>query len=486
MTISGRETIERRDPRTLQPHPLNAQLYGDERDAGLRADIAANGIREPLRITADGTIISGHSRCAIAVELDLSDVPVIVSSLDDPTEILAEMISSNNRRKKTYYVLAREYQQLKPIQAELALRRKLSGCGEDHRVNFPHGEKRKGRASDLAAVMLGMTGKTADRALHVVMAIDRARASGHDEDADLLTAHLNKSILRGYKSAHALGYLRKEQVNICMTPFNNCTWARWQWDPITGCQSTCSYCTARDQAVRNPAACIDRTAPCDEQERQLADPFAPRLHTWRLQAPLQARVSDGEEPAHYRVLTGWQGELFGPWVPREWIEQVMDTVHVSAHQGLPWQYLFLTKYPARLLEIDWPANAWVGVTVDSQECVRVAEETLRELKQRYPMMVTYLACEPLREELRFTSLAMCSWLFIGGQVRTATVPECQPPWHWVLSLMAQASRDGCGIAARPAMKLILPMTGPDTDETALPVDEAIRDAITPLLPQVTV
>ena len=166
MTIAGRETVERRDPRTLQPHQLNSLLYGDEQDEGLYSDIAMNGIREPLMITTDGTIISGHSRRTIAMELCLPDVPVIVSSLVDPLEIVAAMISSNNKRKKTNYQQAREYQQLKPILSELASRRKLSGHGEDHVPNLAHGHSHQtGRTRELAAKMLGLKPRSAESAL---------------------------------------------------------------------------------------------------------------------------------------------------------------------------------------------------------------------------------------------------------------------------------------------------------------------------------
>ena len=479
-------TVEQYDPRSLQAHPLNAQLYGEEAGDDLRASIAVHGILTPLLITREAVIISGHRRHAVALELGLATVPVTVSPLTDQLDIKEALIRANIARTKSNYQRAREYQQLKPIQAEMAKRRKVSGDGGDHSDNCPYGPKLKGRASDLTAEMLGMTGKTAERALRVVIAIDRASANGHQEHADFFITHLNKSVMSGYKSARALGYLKENHDQTSMTAIKHCTWAHWQWDPLTGCQGTCLYCSMRDQADRTPVEFIDRKATLDEQQRQLADPYAPRLHPLRLQAPIHTLVADGDKPAHYRVLTGWQGEMFGSWVPQEWIDQVLNTVRASAEKRLPWLYLFLTKHPDRLLEIDWPSNAWVGITVDSQERVQAAEDTLQALKQRYPALVTYLACEPLLEELRFNSLAMCNWLFIGGQARTASSPECPPQWHWVLSLMSQASRDGCGIAALPTLKPIFPMSGPDADENELPVHETILNAVAPLLHQVTI
>jgi protein gp37/ParB-like chromosome segregation protein Spo0J len=484
--------VEQCDPRILQPHHLNKELYGEEIDAGLRASIALYGILTPLLVTHNRVIISGHRRHAVALELGLPMVPVIVSPLTDPLEIEEAVIRANIARTKTHYQQAREYQRLKPIQAELAKhRQRQAAVATNHQLgrhvsteslmgNLAEAST-KGEARALAAEMLGLKRSSAEKALQVVEAIDRAMACGHREDAERLIAYLNKSILRGYKSAHALGYIAEEQIQTAMTKLPHCTWAHWQWDPVTGCQGTCAYCSARDLAHRTPAAFVDRTAPGEVQASQLADPFAPRLHAWRLQAPLQTRVSDGEESVHYRILTGWQGDIFGPWVPQEWIDQVVDTVRTSAVQGLPWQYLFLTKYPARLLEIDWPANAWVGVTVDRQERVWEAEETLRELKQHYPSMVTYLVCEPLREALRFTSLKICNWLLVGGQGRTATAPEVQPLWHWVLALLAQAACYGCRVVTHPTLKTVWPQQELDGDETIGTIYEAMLEAISPLM-----
>jgi len=486
--------VERRDPRTLQPHPLNAQLYGDAVDAGLRADIVEHGIREPLRVTADGTIISGHSRWAIALELGFPAVPVIVSSLEAPTEIVAEMISSNNKRQKTNYVRAREYQHLKPIQAELARQRQRRAAEATHaqlgRRSAPemlcanlHTASKNGRAGDAAAMMLGLKPRSAEYALKVVEAIDCAHARESALDAALLVKRLNQSILGGYKQACALGYLQ-EAPKSQMTPLpTSSARARWRWDPVTGCQGECAYCASADHAERAPAEFIDQLASDKEQQQQRRAPFAPRLHPGRLPAPLDTPVPKDKAPAHSRVLTCWHGDLFGPWVPEEWIAQVLDTVRASAEQDLPWRYLFLTKYPARLLEVAWPPNAWVGVTVDRQERVPAAEETLSELKRRDPALVTYLVCQPLCEELQFTSLASCSWLLVGGQEHTASSPACHPRWSWVLSLIAQAARDRCLPLLDPALKWAgLPAGWDEEAEAPTALEQELLAALAPLLP----
>jgi protein gp37 len=63
-------------------------------------------------------------------------------------------------------------------------------------------------------------------------------------------------------------------------------------------------------------------------------------------------------------------------VPREWIEAVLEQVAANPQ----WTFLFLTKFPQRLAEFDFPINAWVGTTVDAQARVRNAEVAFAKVR----------------------------------------------------------------------------------------------------------
>jgi len=134
-------------------------------------------------------------------------------------------------------------------------------------------------------------------------------------------------------------------------------------------------------------------------------------------------------------------DLFGSWVPQEWIDRVLDTVRKAKQ----WNFLFLTKNPKRLVEHDWPKNAWVGTTVDTQERVRAAHEAFSQLKAK----VKFLSCEPLLGPLEFISLAMFDWVIIGGRSKNSNEPASQPEWKWVSSLTRQAEDDGCKVYWKP-------------------------------------
>ena len=68
--------------RDVKPSPENDQIYNgvnQERDdfKELVKSIRQDGIKEPLHVTLDGFILSGHRRFAAATRVGLSEIPVI-------------------------------------------------------------------------------------------------------------------------------------------------------------------------------------------------------------------------------------------------------------------------------------------------------------------------------------------------------------------------------------------------------------------------
>lgn len=113
----------------LRQAPENGLLYDkfcphtDADDAKLYWSIQAEGIREPLHVSADGVILSGHRRYAAASWLKLAVVPCIVAddivyndlSADERLEVLA---TYNKQRDKSHAERLREaMQEVKPDEA---------------------------------------------------------------------------------------------------------------------------------------------------------------------------------------------------------------------------------------------------------------------------------------------------------------------------------------------------------------------------------
>jgi len=114
------------------------------------------------------------------------------------------------------------------------------------------------------------------------------------------------------------------------------------WNPVTGCRHDCSYCWARRLALGR----LRGTG-------RYRNGFEPRLNP----EELRRRFSGGV------VFVSDMGDLFGEWVPAEWIRAVIG--HVSRFPGT--LFLFMTKNPARYLDFadEFPRNVILGATIET-------------------------------------------------------------------------------------------------------------------------
>jgi len=199
-------------------------------------------------------------------------------------------------------------------------------------------------------------------------------------------------------------------------------WAQWSWNPITGCRHDCSYCYARDIA-----------------NRFYPQKFEPSIYPARFSAPYKTKVPDqaATDTSYRNVFTGSMADIFGRWVPSEWIESVFEAVRENPQ----WNFLFLTKFPKRMAEFDIPDNAWMGTSVDCQARVKAAEEGFSNVSAG----VRWLSVEPMLEPLVFDKLHQFDWVVIGGASRSSQTPAWIPPMDWLVDLHKQARDAGCKI-----------------------------------------
>lgn len=163
-------------------------------------------------------------------------------------------------------------------------------------------------------------------------------------------------------------------------------WCDSTWNPVTGCLHGCEYCYARKIAERfagwnslenrgtvkgttfwrQDGACeplfdvSDMQAKTQKGGKVVPAPypfgFCPTFHRYKL-----------DEPQHWKeprtIFVCSMADLFGDWVPGEWIEQVFEACEAAPQH----RYLFLTKNPKRLkkleLEGKLPKQHWYGTSV---------------------------------------------------------------------------------------------------------------------------
>ncbi len=219
-------------------------------------------------------------------------------------------------------------------------------------------------------------------------------------------------------------------------------WCDYTWNPVTGCLHSCrrTYCynTIKFTSPLNRFGAIyineagNRVSEKDWKTRETnrahiakeseVYPYGydPTLYPHRLNEPLKKKKSG-------RIFVVDTGDLFGEWVPKEWIDKVLEIVNA----GYWHTFLFLTKNPKRMLQFTFPPNAWVGTSVNSDKDVRRAE-IIKDVNAR----VKYLSIEPLLGEISF-SLKGVDWVIVGAQTgKNPVIPEK----GWIESILHQTER----------------------------------------------
>jgi protein gp37 len=231
-------------------------------------------------------------------------------------------------------------------------------------------------------------------------------------------------------------------------------WAQWSWNPVTGCEHNCPYCYARDIA-NDP-----------KMAKVYPHRFEPAFRPLTVLAPRSMKVpKEAETDTRYRnVFTCSMADLFGRWVPKEWIETVLREIRAAPQ----WNFLCLTKFPKRMAEFDIPPNAWMGTTVDKQVRVANAEAAFEKIKAG----VRWLSVEPMLDQLKFKHLDRFDWIVIGGASRSSQTDEWRPPARWIIDLVQQADEAGVKVYFKTNLLgkrvLELPFDAPIPGETEGP------------------
>ncbi|WP_367138961.1 MULTISPECIES: DUF5131 family protein [Streptomyces] len=439
--------------------------------------IKRNGLREPIILNHDRTVlIDGRNRYRACEQAGVDPVFETLGAHYDGLAILNLIVDRNERRRdmnagqKAMVALA-----LEPMFAAAAkTAQREAGRRTAEKVNaqvtgstvvadlppqnvWAEPQTRDERKSrERAAQVVGASGRAVQQAKAVVrdapdlaekvrrgeLALDRA-----DRERKARVAAMPKPE-PAPKPAHAFLTLRTHtgdeihypephaKATFNETKGNGISWAAWSWNPVTGCLHGCDYCYARAIAT--------------DERYSSAYPagFTPLFHHERLDAPANTVIPAGrrDDSAYRRVFVCSMADLYGRWVPDEWI----DKVHASMCASPQWQYITLTKFPARYVGLDMPPGAWIGTSVDEQKRVRIAEDAFREVKGG---SVKWLSLEPLKEPLEFTDLSVFDWVVIGAQTETrqpgGLVPAFAPPFDWVAHIVVQAREAGCRVHLKP-------------------------------------
>lgn len=141
-----------------------------------------------------------------------------------------------------------------------------------------------------------------------------------------------------------------------MATVSNIEWTEMTWNPVTGCSKVsagCKHCYAETMAKRLKAMGVYR----------YRNGFKVTLQPDLIDAPLRWR-----QPRI--VFVNSMSDLFHEDVPLEYIQRVFETMDRCPQHT----FQILTKRSERLRAVSsklpWPANVWMGVSVEDQRVDR--------------------------------------------------------------------------------------------------------------------
>src|SRR5215207_2005096 len=137
-----------------------------------------------------------------------------------------------------------------------------------------------------------------------------------------------------------------------MAEHSGIEWTESTWNPLTGCTKIspgCKHCYAERMARRLQMM----------GQRNYTNGFKLTLHEHMLEVPLAWKKPQ-------MIFVNSMGDLFHEGVPTTFIRKVFDSMRRASWHT----FQILTKRSDRLRQfdakIDWPANVWMGVSVESK------------------------------------------------------------------------------------------------------------------------
>lgn len=248
-------------------------------------------------------------------------------------------------------------------------------------------------------------------------------------------------------------------------------WADATWNPVTGCLHGCEYCYARRIAHRYATYGAIR----DHEDIAYAEGFGGHIHDLHEPAKAKDKIAPypcGFEPTFHRyrldIPTRWKkprtifvcsmADLFGAWVPDEWIKAVFDACAAAPHH----RYLFLTKNPTRYMDLiknhrtpfeelylPYGDNFWFGSTATTKKAPF--------WYSNFPLRKTFISIEPIMEP--FTNLGhgtdcFADWVIVGAETGNRK-GKVIPKKSWIIRIAEACKRTRTPLFMKESLREIM-------------------------------
>lgn len=175
-------------------------------------------------------------------------------------------------------------------------------------------------------------------------------------------------------------------------------WCDYTFNPVTGCKHGCKYCYASKIAIR------------------FTGHFNPTFHPKRLKDKMPKKPS--------KIFVCSMADLFGDWVPSDWIEQILMRVVCQNPQHT---FMFLTKNPKRYSEYGFPSNTMLGVTINTKNDLERMEILTKQKRQDS----LFVSIEPLLDDFTGVDFSGVDLIIVGAMTGAGAI---KPKREWIESI----------------------------------------------------
>ena len=240
-------------------------------------------------------------------------------------------------------------------------------------------------------------------------------------------------------------------------------WCDSTWNPVTGCLHGCEYCYARGIAKRFSYDGATLDAPPELQRTWIMDSKGAGAGNHVLRYPVETingkkvpypfgfqptfhkyRLNEYQNKKGRNIFVCSMADLFGKWVPDEWIEEVFKACHDATQHN----YLFLTKNPERYAELSMPLDnyLWYGTSVCKKDDIQKCKYLPLGGKK-------FVSIEPILEDLELTDSSVINyvdWVIIGaetGRRKNKVIPERK----WIEDIVNECKENGTAVFMKSSL-----------------------------------
>ena len=228
-------------------------------------------------------------------------------------------------------------------------------------------------------------------------------------------------------------------------------WCDYTFNPVTGCLHGCEYCYSKvfiqrfsgrwdKESLRTKGGNSElhdlekpmsrhtngknRDRPVHSVQAPFPYGFDPTFHRYRLDEPQKVK-----KPQNIFVCS--MADLFGEWVPDEWIQQVFEACEKAPQH----RYIFLSKNPRRYGELydkkllPVSNKYWFGVT-----------KTIDDTKFIWSVPYRwFVSIEPIMGSFSMASFERVKWAIIGQETGTRK-GKVIPKREWIENIVNECRK----------------------------------------------